>query len=331
MSAPFAVYSTFDVQNLRAGDRVEKPIPAKAGQQPGKYHEIPLFYQYPPAHEGLPPVMGSVRIEFPELYSNGGIVERIGQSGRPEWSIMSRLPQVGETLRLTQVLSAFHLQAAQFLNACKGAVGMPLFSLQAPEATGFKSIIVLPRDKTTGEVRVGFDPQIYIKLMKRGFGATEEKSLFTGLDGKPIDWELLKGVELRYIPLVEFTNIYASGKASIQYKLISAVVTSVVKKNTETTQTATIDRIKQSNPDAVSQLEAQIMKLMALRNELTVSGAPPTVTVAPPVPPPEESSPPQGLTPVPPQASPPAAAAPSLTTFLAQAPTLPSTPVLRFQ
>lgn len=347
MSAtPFVTYDAFDVQNLRAGDRIEKPVPVKPGQPAGsKYHEIPLFYQFPSNVEGVPATMGSLRIEFPEMVSNGGVVEKIGQSGRPEFSIMSRIPQAGATLRLTQTLNNLHAGCAHYLNQVKGAVGMPLFSTQAPEATGFKNLIVLSRDKTTGEVRAGFDPQIYIKLMKRGFGATEEKSLFTGLDGKPIAWDLLKGVEMRYIPLVEFTNIYASGKASIQFKLISAVVTSVVKKNTETTQTETIARITASNPEAISMLESQIAKLMQYRDQMVAASAPTaalTVTGAPPAvsAPTEEAS---GLTALPPQTSPqlqsaPVPQAPSMSAFLAQAPALPAmpaggapTPVLRFQ
>lgn len=349
MSAPFVSYSAFDVQNLRAGDKVEKTIPAKPGQQPGKYNEIPLFYQYPSVQEGVPPVMGNVRIEFPELYSNGGIVEKIGQSGRPEFSIMSKFPQVGETLIASQAVANLHKGAAFFLNQIKGSVGMYEFNVNTPSATGFKSPVVLSRDKTTGEIRAGFDPSMYFKLMKRGFGPAEEKSLFTDLSGKPMDWELLKGVEMRYIPLVEFSNIYiGGGKASIQFKLISAVVTSVVKKNTETTQTETIERIKASNPQAVSQLEDQIRKLLAIRQEMLASGAaaPPALVVAgaPPAPT-EEPQQQHGLTPIPTQVSPPvqpalqvpAMPAPSMGAFLAQAPTLSAmpgvaqAPILRIQ
>jgi hypothetical protein len=305
-STPFVTYNNFDVTNLKAGDRQEKQIPAKPGQQPGKYNEIPLFYQFDVSGHTL---MSDLRFEFPELYSNGGIVEKVGQSGRPEWSIAARLPQTGETLACKNAIDTLHKGAAQFLNQIKGAVGMYEFNVNSPTATGFKSPVVLARDKMTGEIKQGFDPMFYFKMMKR----YDEKTLFTDLRGKPLDWELLKGVEMKFIPLVHFKTIYVGGgKGSLQHIMVSAVVTSIVKKGTETTQTDTIARITSERPDSITSLEEQIRKLMDMKNEMIAQ----SVSIPVSAPTPQIPSP---------QQSPRANNIPSMNDFLAKAPTLPGT------
>jgi len=305
-STPFTTYDSFDISNLKAGDRQEKQIPAKPGQQPGKYNEIPLFYQYDVSGHTL---MGDVRIEFPELFSNGGIVEKVGQSGRPEWSIAARLPMNGETLKCKNSIDTLHKGAAQFLNQIKGAVGMFEFNASTPTATGFKSPVVLARDKMTGEIKQGFDPMFYFKIFKR----YDEKTLFTDLRGKPLDWELLKGVEIRFIPLVHFKTIYVGGgKASLQHVMVSAVVTSIVKKGTETSQIETIARITSERPESISSLEEQIRKLMDLKNEMMAST--PMSVPKPASPPPQVFTEPSHTVSV-----------PSMNDFLQKAPTLPGT------
>jgi hypothetical protein len=112
-----------------------------------------------------------------------------------------------------------------------------------PEACGFKHPVYYPRDKVTLEIVPGKSPSLYLALSIR----KDAKTMFCGLDEQPISWDLLKNVSMSFVPLVQFEKIYVGGgKPSLQMKLVSAVVTSVVSKSSLVRQKSTIERLKQS-------------------------------------------------------------------------------------
>ena len=104
-----------------------------------------------------------------------------------------------------------------------------------------------------------------------------KRTLFTDLHGNPIPWDLLIDAEVEGYPLIHYSHLYANGNgnASPQAKLVSMVVTSVEALGTQTRQTATIERIAASDPNAVMKLEEQIAALMAQKQDImSVQGAP---------------------------------------------------------
>ena len=71
----------------------------------------------------------------------------------------------------------------------------------------------------------------------------------------------LRGVEMKYRPLFHFKKIYiGGGKASIQFDITSAVVTHIVKANTESNQTDTIETLKRDD-NLTKSLREQIAAL----------------------------------------------------------------------
>jgi hypothetical protein len=83
---------------------------------------------------------------------------------------------------------------------------------------------------------------------------------------EPIDWELLKGVEMKFIPLVHIKKIYVGGgKASLQMEVVSAIVTYLSGRGTTIKNTATIKNLVKANPDLPNTLEEQIAKLTSAR------------------------------------------------------------------
>jgi len=267
----YVSYSNFQYTSITPTSPQSKQIPNQPGQN---YQEIVLQYNYGTKEQ---PKVSEFLMEWPEVYSNGGIIKKVEptQGGKSKekmsYSVMVNLPQTGETKVLTDRLNEAHMACAYIIGQYKGALKMYDFDHNRPGGL-FKNPIYYPRDQVTGNLIEGKNPSIYLKLFKRGFGATEEKTLFTDLSGNPIRWELLEGVEMRFIPLVQFEKIYVGGgKASLQLKIVSAVVTWIAAKNTVTKQTDTIKHIINSNPKAAETLAEQIAKLTMDRQHLLLS------------------------------------------------------------
>jgi hypothetical protein len=64
---------------------------------------------------------------------------------------------------------------------------------------------------------------------------------------------------MSFVPLLQFEKIYVGGgKPSLQMKLVSAIVTSVISKSSVIRQKSTIERLRQNNPDLVSNVSKQL-------------------------------------------------------------------------
>lgn len=335
MSEDFKVnYATLDPNSLIFADRAEKAIPPeKEGQpSPGKYYEIPVFYNFTKI-DGTT-VAAPLRIELPELTSVGGIITKVNKKGFKEWSISSKVPRHGDGAACIQMFNTLVKAGAQAIGKIKGLVGKPHFVPEMPEASGFKNPLYYVTDKVTNEVRTAFDPTIYLNLYQQRVSGYLTKTLFTRPDNQELDWELLKGVTMTFIPVIEIQrmSITTSG-ISYRFRLYSAIVTSVVALNSESCQKDTASRLKEQRPEIVSQLDMQIKTLLALRSKVQAEA---TDNSSAGTPPPAsdglDSNPDGGVTsatpsspaPVVPQVqpSPPAVAIPSMQSFLQQGPTL---------
>ncbi len=276
-------YTAFSGERVAYTQPEKQGIPKKEGQF---YHQIPLFYNY--GSKGQ--ITDGFKIEGPEMTSNLGIQSRADEtdSSKITWSVMSYYSQQDpKQVAFMEIMRAIYKECAEVLFACRFQVGMKGFNLSLPEDTGLKNPVHVPTDKLTGDVLTGRNPSTFFKLIKSGFGAMEMKTLFTDPVGNSIDWDMLKGVEMKYIPVLHIQTIYIGVKASIQIKMVSAIVTDVKARNTETTQLSTIRRLNAENPELKNRVAEQLAKL-ALRGNTKVS----SINTAPDVKEEEEEAPP---------------------------------------
>ena len=252
-------YDVFDMKNMRASSPDQKTAKGKSDKGDEidiKYYIIMLTYNY-----GIPgqPRISDFYLEGCELESNGGIIDNTAK-GRG-FSIMTRLsPSNPEHVKFENCINHIYGGCCYIIGQNKGTLGMRSFDPAHPGET-FKNPIYIPYDKITCDPIPGRDHTMFLKLFRRGFGVMEEKTLFTDLNGKPIDWTLLMAVKMKFIPLLYIKRIYSGNKPSLQIELQSALVTSVQARNTQSMQMETARRIMQSRPEAVDRLQAQIAKL----------------------------------------------------------------------
>lgn len=285
MQANFVHFTAFDPAKVILSAPLQKQVPRS--NPPQHYKEVPIQYNYGTAEQ---PRLDELLVEGPELTSNGGIAVKDEQGGRKSYTIYVQLPEDGDTGRFVQTDELIYASCALQLNQVKGQVGLVNFQPMAPNPSNgnkmeyskmmaqmlFRPLVSYPRDKTTGEIIQGKPPRAYLKLMKRGFGVTEEKALFTDLNATPIHWDLMSGVEMKFIPVIHYEKIYVGGgKSSLQAKVVSAVVTYLVGKNSQTFQTSTIERLTQQRPDAANTLAEQIAKLTMDRQDLLIANKAP--------------------------------------------------------
>lgn len=235
----------------------EKPIPKSTL----KYYELPFKYNYGTKEH---PNLSDFLFEGPKFKSTRGLVMK-EFNGKPSWSIMQYLPDKDPVMKaFKDALTKIYYACGFSLSKVKGAVGIREFDFKNPSATGFKNPISFPTDKE-GNIIEGKDPFIYFKIIK----TYDQKTLFTEIDvKKEIRWELLQNVEMEYIPLFHLEKIYiGGGKASLQMKMKSAIVTSIQGKNTSSNQVETAARLKEEDPDAEMSLKDQIAQLMLQRQD----------------------------------------------------------------
>lgn len=264
----------FTVTRISCTPAEQKTIPgtgaeAKPPTPPQYYYQIPLMYNFGNDEKR---VLNDFLFEGCEMSSKTGIQSKAGQSGRFEHSIMVTFDENdAEQARFLEIMGQIHGGCAYILAQMKGAVKLYNFNNATPQmaiATGLKDMVYRPRDEMTGEPIQGRAPSMFLKLFSRGKPPMVEQTLFTDLDAKPIPWNLLTGVEVKFIPLIHVKRIYVGGgKASIQMETISAVVTSVRARNTTTTQTGTIERLRQARPQLQDQVAAQLAKLTTDRQD----------------------------------------------------------------
>ena len=248
------------------GPEAKPPCPAQ------HYYQIGLAYNYGPQERKI---IKDFLIEGCEVTAPYGLQSKQGQSGRIEHALMVRFdPGNPEHNAFIDSMNAIHGGAAYILGQNRGAVKLYNFSPEMAVATGLKNPVYRPFDDVTAQPIEGKSPSMFLKCFKRGFTGMEEKTLFTDPDCKPIPWELLSQSEVTFIPLIHVKHIYVGGgKASIQMEMVSALVTKVRGRNTETMQTTTAERYKARNPQAADMVQGQIASLMAARQDSLLTQA----------------------------------------------------------
>lgn len=265
-------YDEFTINKLNCSPPEQKQIPAppvKDGEKapPAQhYHQIPLLYDMSNTEVKS---LNDLLLEGPELTTRYGIKSEIGLSGKMEHKIMAVF-NIADQAHVTflEKLDIIHSGCAYILGQVKGAVKLPHFNPQMAEATGLKKLVCIQRDDASGEPIPGRAPAIFLKLFSRGKPPMVEQTLFTDLAGKAIPWTLLVGVEMTFIPLFHFKKIYiGGGKPSIQWEIVSAIVTNIKGRNTSTRQTDTLNRLRTARPELADAVSAQLAKLTTDRQE----------------------------------------------------------------
>ncbi len=254
-----------------------EPVPKSFESQNGKvsYQEIPLTYNYGSEEA---PIIDSCYFECPEVLSYGGIQSECktlppkNEGDAPyiqeKHSMMFTFNlQDAECVACLDKWDQLHTGSAKALENYKGKVKMYSFTAEHPGEL-YKHPIYYKMDTNTCERVKGRNPTIWVKLNHW----KNNRTLFTDLDENPIDWDLLRDVEVKMIPLIHVEKIYiGGGKASLQIKLVSAVVTDIVPINTRTRQTRTIDRLKKRKGLA-NNVAAQLATLRMEKQDSLDSG-----------------------------------------------------------
>lgn len=251
---------TLKTENIIFGNISQKTVPNV--NPPSVYNEIVIEYNYgEPENQLRAPFLW----ELPEVTTTIGISESdIG--GRKKFSIpISLNPGTNEEhKKCISLMDSTYKTCAELIYKNRAALKLPHFMKENPEGSGFKHPIYYPRDKVSLEIIPGKSPSMYLQLSAR----KDSKTMFCGLDEKPIAWDLLKNVQMSFIPLVHFEKIYVGGgKPSLQMKLVSGIVTSVMSKSSVVRQKSTIERLRQSKPDLFENVSKQIEDLRQTSNE----------------------------------------------------------------
>ena len=260
---PMVDYTEFDPSKVTSLSPREKEW--SNGTEKGKYKELPLMYDY--GADGQKKV-DKIYMQYPEMKIPRGINEKMNErGGYMEYSVMVVFNMGDpEHQKVVGSLNGCHKQIANLIDANKGPLGLHHFNAQMPEASGLGGMIYLSRDKVTGEVLEGKDPTQFYKMYKN--------TIFADLTGKSIDHSILKDAEITGYPLVCHTHVYVGSKVTIKSHLQSFIVTGVKKSDGLARQVSTIGRVLEQNPEAQTNLEAQIAALMGDNQDVLIQGNP---------------------------------------------------------
>jgi hypothetical protein len=245
---------TLKTENIIFGNISQKTVPNV--NPPSVYNEIAIEYNYGDDDNQL---RAPFLWELPEVTTSIGISESdIG--GRKKFSIPITLnPSSNEEhKRCVNLMDSTYKTCADLIYKNRAVLKLPHFMKENPEGSNFKHPVYYPRDKVSLEIIPGKSPSMYLQLSIR----KDSKTMFCGLDEKPISWDLLKNVQMSFIPLVHFEKIYVGGgKPSLQMKLVSGIVTSVMSKSSVVRQKSTIERLRQSKPELFENVSRQVQDL----------------------------------------------------------------------
>ncbi|CAH6418729.1 Hypothetical protein POVN_LOCUS449 [uncultured virus] len=267
-----------------------KPDPNNPAAPPTSvsYNECLLMYEYTAQDaKGNPvTVVAPLKIEGPKMFSAQGIQIKPSQNGGDQASIFTTFdltkPEVAEFVKIgdekgngSGCMDKLYRACLQRIFDVRGQVAS-LARVQRIE--GVEGIFGYPifwkRDPHTSQIVQGQNPSKFWNLVNYGKAGTftrketnfclpipDEKD--PGTKEKPnwkkLDWKLLtSGVEMLFTPLIAFKKIYiGGGKASMQFEIESAVVTHIVKSNSTTGQSKTLESEAQDE-DKVKSIRAQV-------------------------------------------------------------------------
>ena len=261
--------ATINKEFFKGSDPKEENFVTENG--PVKYFEQKLFYNYGTVEE---PIVQDLLIEGPLMKAQGlrirdeGIKKsRKGQEYRKITHSMIFTfdladPRTKEDSK--KALESFrevYLGCAKALAPYKGKVGLHHFQPEHPEGT-LKDFLYWPTDNNG--IIPGRNPSIWANFVEYGPG----KTLITDLNGRPIDWELLKDSDMEIVPLFHVTSNFLGSVKKVKVNLRSAIVVKITPTGSETCQTSTLDKLKAKyGSGKVDEVEAQLAELRMNKQE----------------------------------------------------------------
>jgi hypothetical protein len=257
-------YTEFDATKLIGDPVEEKQIQGKTE----KYKQLSLKYNY-----GTPekPIITDCYYQFPPCKTSGVLTKNDKEQPNkaPSYSMQVRFSSVDDQhkLNIAQITNLYNT-SVQLLFQQKGVAGLPKFTVDSAYMI-YRNPIYFPTDKMTGEIIQGRDPNMYLKLISYKGGRTlfsyPDKNDVDPKTGKPkiknLSWEELDQVDMTFIPLVKFEKIYIGSKCSMQCKIVSAIVVSVVKMGSQTRQLSTVEKLLASQPNFSDLISSQVASL----------------------------------------------------------------------
>ncbi len=274
MATKYVTFDQFRPENL--GGSEPEPGQVKVGSDTVNFNNIKLHYNYGTEEE---PIISDFLLELPECTTSGIRYRDDTKQGtegpytKRTASMMIRFslddPKVRNDMqKALDSLEGVHRATSEILGKYKGKVKLFSFDPKNPGET-FKSPVYWPRDPTSGEKIKGKNPNVWVTL-KSG---KVNKTLFTGFDGKPVNWNLLENVDITFVPLLHFEKIFVGKVVSMKAQLVSAVLLKVVKSNTQTRQQDTLQRLKEKYGAGMQdEIEQQLAQLRMDRQDELASG-----------------------------------------------------------
>lgn len=259
----------------------EKTVPTNSNQTPAPngqvaaaqtYKIVPINYNYGSEES---PRLENFYLQLPAMKCFGGITAKPNMQGRLEYSLYCPLPQSDPTLKqCAEVLHEVYMSSARIIGHYKKELKLLHFVENDPKVSGYENRLVhYPKDKITQELIPGKTPALYLKLVNRTSGSYTNQTLFTGIDGKSIDWKLLYNVDMTIIPLFHIERIYRGSTTSLQAKTISAIVLNIEQKGSTSLQLGTISRVLSNNPSMLDKFRSQIESLTHDKQDQLVSSS----------------------------------------------------------
>lgn len=267
-------YEKFIGNHVQAIEPKQKSFETAQGKQ--TYNEIPIQYNYGSDEN---PIIDSCFFEFPIVSTNGGIVckkeeKKSRNPGDPpymkeSYSMMFVFDlQDNDCVKCLSKLDELHRGVARAIFPYKTKIGLPYFDPNNPQATGLKNPVYYKMDELTNEPVKGRNPSIWVKMNHW----KNNKTLFTDLNGNPIDWSLLYDVEAKMIPLIHVEKVYSGATTSIQMKMVSAVITDIAPLNTRSRQVNTLERLKQKYSGLADTVASQLAQLRMEKQDVLDDG-----------------------------------------------------------
>ncbi len=270
MTNKYATFDDYTSSRLSISPPQSKTITAPNGTVSGTYYIVPLTYNYGSSHTKL---VSPFKLEGCELESRQGIIEKPKTKGDGyDYSIFVGFkPNNPDHSKFLSTLDSLYKEVATLLHGVKVKVNLQYFNKNAPEGM-LKYPVYKPWDKDTGEPSADKPPSTYLKLFKRGTPPKLWQTKFFTANGDPIDWDLLKSVVIKFIPLINVKHIYVGGgKASIQMDVESAIVTEISPMKQMALQNNTMQKLLSERPGLADTVEAQLAKLRAERQDQLLS------------------------------------------------------------
>lgn len=264
-----ATCNNFNEKFIIFSQPILKKVPSPKDQQDAQeqtYHQIVLSYNY-----GLGdfPVVDEFFFEFCEVTTSQGLVSKLNMQRRMEHSILIKFDATSkENDKVIDCINRIYSACVLPIFNSRGIIRLPEFDAQRPAAL-FKNPVYRPRDKLTLELLEGRALSMYLKCFTRGTYPYIEQTTFThpGDTKIPISWEMLRFAEIKFIPLVQFKNIYCGTKASIQMEMVSAIVTKITPRGGSRRQDDTAAELRESRPELADSVAAQVARMAIDRQD----------------------------------------------------------------